>query len=102
MLHLTIDQLDRALAAVLIHGYGDFFPDPPELSLLVDGWEEIKGELANVDLDLYDGHDVVFAFAPKSRFNVRRVALLHPYDLIFYTGLVLALRAGITSSRLPL
>jgi hypothetical protein len=102
MLHLTTDQLDRALTAVLVHGYGDFFPDPPELSLLVNGWADIKGELAKVDLDQYDGYDVIFAFAPKSRFNVRRVALLHPYDLIFYTGLVLELRAGITSSRLPL
>jgi hypothetical protein len=101
MLHLTADQLDLSLSAVLVHGYGDFFPDPPELSLLVNEWDSIRGELARVDLDQYDGHDVIFTFAPKSRFNVRRVALLHPYDLIFYTGLVLALRAGITSSRLP-
>lgn len=102
MLHLTIDQLDQSLTAVLVHGYGDFFPDPPEMSLLVNEWESIKTELAGIDLDQYEGHDVIFAFAPKSRFNVRRVALLHPYDLIFYTGLVLTLRAGITSSRLPL
>lgn len=99
MLYLTTDQLNSALNAVLAHGYGDFFPDPPELSLLVNNWEGIRDELAKLDLDQYDGHDVIFAFAPKSRFNVRRVALLHPYDLILYTGIVLALRPGITSSR---
>src|ERR1019366_10516360 len=70
MLHLTTDQLDSALNAVLAHGYGDFFPDPPELSLLVNKWEGIRDELSKVDLDQYDGHDVIFAFAPKSRFNV--------------------------------
>src|SRR5713101_2158893 len=102
MLHLTPDELDRSITAILLHGYGDFFPDPPELSLLVNKWEDIRKELVQVDLDLYEGYDVKFAFAPKSRVNVRRVALLHPYDLVFYTALVLALRDGITSSRLPL
>ena len=66
----------------------------------MNGWEDIKAELAKVDLDVYGGYDVIFSFAPKSRFNVRRVALLHPFDLIFFTALVLALRAGISSSRL--
>jgi hypothetical protein len=100
MLHLTPEQLDNALTAIQVHGYGDFFPDPPELSLLVDRWDDIRNELVQVDLDLYEGRDVAFAFAPKSRLNVRRVALLHPYDLVFYTALVLTLRDGITSSRL--
>src|SRR6185437_15917041 len=59
-------------------------------------------QLASIDLDLYEGHNVAFAFAPKSRLNVRRVALLHPYDLVLYTGLVLALRDGISTSRLQL
>jgi hypothetical protein len=102
MLRLSPDELDRALLAIQAHGYGDFFPNPPELSLLVGKWDEIRNELSQMDLDLYEGYDVVFAFAPKSRLNVRRVALLHPYDLVFYTGLVLALRDGITSARLPL
>jgi hypothetical protein len=101
MLRLLPDQLDHALNAVLLHGYGDFFPEPPELSLLVDNWKDFRDELANVDLDLYEGHDVIFSFAPKSRLNVRRVALLHPYDVVFYTALVLALRDGICASRSP-
>jgi hypothetical protein len=102
MLHLSSDALDHALCAIQLHGYGDFFPDPPELSLVGNNWKEIRDELAQIDLDLYEGYDVIFAFAPKSRLNVRRVALLHPYDLIFYTALVLALRDGITSARLPM
>jgi hypothetical protein len=67
MLRLSPDELDRALLAIQVHGYGDFFPDPPELSLLVAKWDEIRNELALVDLDLYEGYDVIFAFAPKSR-----------------------------------
>jgi hypothetical protein len=101
MLHLTPDSLDQALNAIQVHGYGEFFPDPPEFSLLVSKWNEVRSELIQVDLDLYEGYDVIFSFAPKSRLNVRRVALLHPYDLVFYTALVLALRDGIGSARLP-
>src|SRR5450755_3394322 len=78
MLRLTVEQLDNALTAIQMHGYGDFFPEPPELSLLVDRWDDIRAELVQVDLDLYEGHD---GFAPKSRLNVRRVALLHPYGI---------------------
>ena len=100
MLRLSETELDNALAAVEHHGYGDFFPDPPELSLLRANWASIRPELSQIDLDIYDGYAVVNAFAPKSRVNVRRVALLHPYDLIFYTALVLALRDGISQSRL--
>jgi hypothetical protein len=101
MLHLDKDLLDQSLHAVRVHGYGDFFPEPPELSLITGKWDEVRDELSKIDLDIYESHDVIFAFAPKSRLNVRRVALLHPYDLIFYTGLVLSLRDAITSARLP-
>jgi hypothetical protein len=102
MLNLNELELDRALAAIRGHGYGDFFPEPPELALLVTNWAQLRAELARIDLDLYEGHDVAFSFAPKSRLNVRRVALLHPYDLVFYTALVLILRNGITAARLQL
>ena len=99
MLNLSELQRDHALAAIRSHGYGDFFRDPPELPLLVANWAQVRTELTRIDLDLYQGYDVTFSFAPKSRLNVRRVALLHPYDLVLYTGLVLVLRNGITSAR---
>ena len=100
MLNLTPRELDNALAAIKRHGYGDFFPEPPEFALIQKDWSEVRDELAKIDLDIYEGYDVMFAFAPKSRVNVRRVALLHPYDTVLYTALVLALREGITASRL--
>jgi hypothetical protein len=102
MLNVSELELDHALAAIRGHGYGDFFPEPPELRLLTTNWAQIRPELARIDLDLYEGYDVTFSFAPKSRLNVRRVALLHPYDLVFYTALVLILRNGITAARLQL
>jgi len=100
MLTLTEAELDHALEAIGRHGYGDFFPEPPELLLLRANWPTIRNDLLKIDLDIYEGYDVLTAFAPKSRLNVRRVALLHPYDLLFYTALVLILREGINSSRL--
>ncbi len=101
MFKVSEAELDLALAALEKHGYGDFFPEPPELALVRVNWPVVRAELTRIDLDTYEGYDVLTAFAPKSRLNIRRVALLHPYDLLIYTTLVLGLRDGINSSRLP-
>jgi hypothetical protein len=98
---LPTTLLNRALKATLLHGYGEFFPLPPELELVKRNWADVVVELASIDLDTYEGYDPIFVFAPKSRVNVRRVGLLHPYDFIFYTALVLALKSSISKSRLP-
>ena len=40
-------------------------------------------------LSTYEGYSQVFCFAPKlTKLNVRKVGLLHPFDLIFYTSIV--------------
>src|SRR5262245_58299272 len=101
MLKLTEPLLDSALAAIEHHGYGDFFPTPPEQDVVRNHWAELRPILADIDLDTYGGYDRVTTFAPKSRLNIRHVALLHPFDLLFYTALVLAVRDDITKARLP-
>lgn len=103
MLKLEPQLLERGLAATLFHGYGTFIPDPPELTILKKkkNWAGVKAHLANLDLDLYAGHNPIRIFAPKSKLNVRRVALLHPYDFILYTSLALALKDSISNARLP-
>src|SRR5215472_17968283 len=100
MFRLSASSLNNALSAVNNHGYGDFFPEPPEWELVQADWDEVRQFLESQDLDTYAGYDVISAFAPKSRLNVRRVALLHPYDLLLYTALVLDLRDGVSSARL--
>jgi hypothetical protein len=55
MLRLSPNELDLALNAVLLHGYGDFFPEPPELQLLIENWKDFRNELAQVDLDCTKG-----------------------------------------------
>ncbi len=100
MFRLSSSSLDNAAAAVHSHGYGDFFPEPPELEFVENDWDGVRQFLESQDLDTYAGYDVMSAFAPKSRLNVRRVALLHPYDLLLYTALILDLRDGISSARL--
>jgi hypothetical protein len=57
-------------------------------------------KLADLDLDTYDGYSPIRSFAPKSRLNVRRVALLHPFDFIIYTSLALVFRDRISKARL--
>lgn len=73
----------------------------PEFEIARSHWDELRPYLANLDLDTYTGYDRVTTFAPKSRLNIRRVALLHPFDLLFYTALVLALGDDITAARFP-
>jgi hypothetical protein len=97
---LPEDLLQNAFAAVEHHGFGDFFPEPPEWRIAREHWASIKPILADLDLDTFAGYDRIPAFAPKSRLNVRRVALLHPYDLLLYTALVLGLRDAVSRSRL--
>ena len=101
MVKLGASLLDRSLAAIQLHGYGDFFPEPPEFKIVADNWDEVRTALANTDLDTYAGYDRVATFAPKSRLNIRRVLLLHPFDLLVYTALVLQLRDDINAARLP-
>ncbi len=101
MLKLTKQLLKRGLSATLFHGYGSFFPTPPEVLLVEKNWNQLKTELAAVDLDAYEGYSQTCSFAPKSRLTVRKVGLLHPFDFIFYTSLVLVLRDSIAQSRLP-
>jgi Reverse transcriptase (RNA-dependent DNA polymerase) len=92
--------LHHGLSAVLAHGYGSFFPQPPELPIVKKHWKALKLYLSDLDLDIYTGYGQIWSFAPKSRLNVRKVGLLHPFDLILYTSLVLVLREKIASSRL--
>ncbi len=101
MLKLKAQLLERAKAAAILHGYGTFLPEPPEFALLKKNWKDVKNMLVSIDLDTYDGYTPIRSFAPKSRLNVRRVALLHPFDFIIYTALVLALKDAISKSRLP-
>ena len=102
MLQLTESQLDSAFSAIQFHGYGSFFPLPPELPIIDKEWAMIRQELANHDIDTYNCYEALNAFVPKSRLNVRLVSLLHPFDLLYYTGLVMAIRDDIAAARMSL
>jgi len=100
MVKLTQQLLERGMAEATFHGHGTFLPEPPEFTLARKNWNSTKPLLASIDLDTYEGYSPMRSFAPKSRLNVRRVSLLHPYDFILYTSLVLALKDAIAKSRL--
>jgi hypothetical protein len=86
---------------MLRHGYGSFFPTPPELDVIQTSWPDLRRYLASLDLDIHTCYEPLSAFVPKSRLNVRYASLLHPFDLIIYTALVLELRDDISAARLP-
>lgn len=102
MLKLTSAQLNSAFTAIQHHGYGSLFPLPPELPLIDAVWSNLRPVLEGKDLDTYQCYEPLKAFVPKSRLNVRFVSFLHPFDLLFYTALVINLRDDISSARLPL
>lgn len=102
MVKLSHSQLDAAFSAIQHHGYGSFFPLPPEFPIIDKAWVDIRSHLAGIDLDTYLCYEALKTFVPKSRLNVRFVSFLHPFDLIFYTALVRVLRDEIAASRLPL
>jgi hypothetical protein len=101
MLKLTTAQLNSAFSAIQHHGYGSFFPLPPEFPIIDAAWSQIRPVLEGKDLDIYQCYDALKAIVPKSRLNIRFVSFLHPFDLLFYTALVIILRNDIAAARLP-
>jgi len=101
MFKLTHTELDAALEAINFHGYSTLLPTPMEWQIANANWEEIRQRISEIDLDTYRPHVPMRIYAPKNRFNVRAVTLLHPQDLIIYTGLVLIVRDDIEDAREP-
>src|SRR5207248_6001561 len=101
MLKLSESELDAGLAAIQYHGYSDFFPEPPEFEVLVKSWSQFKKYLADLDLDEYKAYRPSLELsAPKSVINLRRVTLLHPFDLVIFTSIVRVLRDDISKARI--
>ena len=95
------DELEAGLNAIKHHGYSDFFPMPPEFDVVVNSWSAFKTYLADQDLDEYKAYRPSLELsAPKSVINLRRVTLLHPFDLIVFTSIVKILRDDIEAARI--
>lgn len=101
MFKLTADELDSAFDAINHHGYSAMLPEPVEWTAVRDHWPEVRAHIQDLDLDVYVPRKAMKVFAPKSRANVRVTHLLHPQDLIIYTGLVLIAKSDIENSRIP-
>jgi hypothetical protein len=83
MLNVSELELDHALAAIRAHGYGDFFPEPPELRLLTTNWAQIRPELARPTLDRFHDH--------QSDSTIQKENLVDPSTLAFEDRTVLQL-----------
>src|SRR5262245_53713288 len=100
MFKLTDAELDNAFAAINHHGYSALLPTPPEWDTVSANWPEFRSRLSNLDLDEYRPHAPMRIYAPKSRINIRAVALLHPEDLLLYTAMTLVAKDDIERQRL--
>jgi len=98
---LDEDSLQQGFDTIVHHGYSDFFPEPPEWKAVQSGWKELRSALSKIDLHNYKPFRPVYAFAPKSKINLRPVTLLHPVDLVLYTTLVSKLSDDIEERRIP-
>lgn len=101
MFNLTTQELDCAFAAISHHGYSTMLPQPPEWTVVAENWEDLRGSIERIDLDVYEPFKPLKVFAPKNRANIRLLHLLHPQDLIIYTALVLIAKSDIEASRIP-
>lgn len=101
MLKLTENQIEHGFACIKHHGYGSFFPSPPEMDIISNDWAQLRHHLSDLDLDSYKCYEPLNTFVPKSHLNIRSVSLLHPFDLILYTSIVHSLKDDIASARLP-
>ena len=99
--HLTEGEIERAKRVIENYDYGIFFPPPTEWKSVSEHWEEIRTHLVGVDLDGYQPREPLRSHAPKSRINLRPVVLLHPFDLLIYTALVLIVRDDLEVQRDP-
>jgi hypothetical protein len=97
--YLNAAELDAALNAISFHGYSDFFPNPPEFTVLKEKWPLFRDHLATLNLEEYKPYRPMEMAAPKSKINLRWVSLLHPFDIVIYTALVLLLREEIEEAR---
>jgi hypothetical protein len=99
--NLTENELQLAYEAIEHHGYSVLVPAPPEWQAAKDHWDDYRQILAGLDLDTYRPKAPMRVYAPKSRFTLRAVTLLHPDDLLIYTALTLIAKDDIEQARDP-
>ena len=100
MFKLTPEELQNAFDAIEYHGYSALLPPPAEWPLIAESWSTIREALASVDLDGYRPYRAMRIYAPKSRYNLRMLTLLHPQDLLIYTALVMIAKNDIEADRM--
>src|SRR5260221_4409641 len=100
MFKMTEKELQRAFEAIEYHGYSALFPRPKEWDTVKTAWKSFRKELATIDLDEYQPSTPIRVYAPKSRINVRAMTLLHPQDLILYTGMALLVKNDLEAARM--
>lgn len=101
MFKLTQAELDAAFQAIEHHGFSALLPTPIEWKTVRDHWPEFRTFLQTIDLRTYTPYQPLTVYAPKSRYMLRVVKLLHPQDLILYTALILILKNEIEGARDP-
>src|ERR1700730_18540856 len=99
---LTEPEVQNAFDALEHHGYSGLVPYPPEWQTVRENWEKIKARIAHFDLEVYQPSTPMVMFAPKSRATVRPVCLLHPIDIVIYSGLTLIVKDDLEVQRIEL
>lgn len=100
MFKLTEDELQNAFEAIEHHGYSTLIPAPIEWEFVRNNWEEFKAHLVSIDLDEYSPRKPMRIYAPKNRYTLRSVTLLHPQDLLLYTSMILICKDDIENERI--
>ena len=102
MFKLNKEDIDHAKGAVDHHGYSTMLPDLAEWKDITDNWTDVREELCSIDLDDYCPMAPLVVTAAKNERSIRRLHLLHPYDMLLYTSLTLRLKNCVEACRVPI
>lgn len=99
MLLLQNDSLDWALAHVQRFGDTDVFPVPFEYAAIEHDWENVKANLAGVDVLQWTTRPQRILLSPKARNGFRVITQLDPLDFIFFSSLVREIATDLEARR---
>ena len=97
------NHLEWALKHLQKYSHSDFYPKAFEFKAIAHNWQQVKGYILSLDLDVdkYQPKSPMINLAPKPNGNFRIVHQLDPIDSLIYTALVREVCEIIEEYRIP-
>ena len=101
MVKLKENNLEWALRHLQKYSHSDFYPKIFEFPAISHNWQQVKGHILSLDLDIYQPKSPQINLAPKPNGNYRIVHQLDAIDSLIYTALIREVCEIIENYRIP-